>query len=382
MSRIRDASVLVVFAMLVLALVSSAARPLESREDELASDPVHRRLADDDREVSAETRAELLRRAQVWRHPEVPIGQASLGGEANLSSLTCRFELKSVGGTTPKFDCRLESGEQIRIKYGHGPEIPAEAATTRLLKALGFLADDVTLVEHLRCYGCPKEPFATLKAVELTKTKPFYQRVADQVGYEDFEWVAMERKIDARPIETSDVEGWAFFELATIDESRGGAPRAHVDALRLIAVLLAHWDNKPENQRMVCLSPDWPEGSPCPDPYLMIQDTGATFGPTKVDYGQWRQTPIWDDRTACTVSMQTLPYNGATFGTVTITEAGRRFAAELLSQLTEQQLTDLFEGARFAKRRGFFIQTAPVADWVRTFQSKVAAIAEGPACPS
>src|SRR6185503_19260543 len=107
---------------------------------------------------------------------------------------------------------------------------------------------------------CPREPFMTMKVVEATRTQPVYDHVIVPGAYEDFEWVAIEHKFEARPIESREQKGWGFFELDTVDPSKGGAPRAHVDALRLFAVFLAHWDNKAENQRLVCLSTRWPEG--------------------------------------------------------------------------------------------------------------------------
>ena len=79
--------------------------------------------------VSDETRAALIARAQIWREPEVPINRASFR-DLNLEEVVCRFKVSDLGGTTPKFDCVLESGEEIRIKYGNGPEVPAEAAAT------------------------------------------------------------------------------------------------------------------------------------------------------------------------------------------------------------------------------------------------------------
>jgi hypothetical protein len=331
--------------------------------------------------VSDEERTELLRHARVWRTPRTPVAHVSLAGEL-LDELSCRFKVSDLGGTTPKFDCDLDDGETIRIKYGKGPEVQSEAAATRLLKALGFLADDITLVRRLRCYGCPKEPFSVMKAVEITGTEPVYQRVVNFDSYEEFEWVALERKYPAPAIETDTLEGWAFFELDTIDPSRGGAPRAHVDALRLIAVLLAHWDNKAENQRMVCLAPGSANGEPCRQPYLMLQDVGASFGPMKVDLTAWESAPIWEDRATCAVSMRKLPFDGATFGQAYITEPGRLMVSGLLAQLTDDQLTDLFTYARFAERQGLFTAAHPVADWVRVFKDKLRAITEGPACPS
>jgi hypothetical protein len=334
------------------------------------------------REVTEEERLDALARARIWRRPSTPVSRAYLGAPAHAPrELACRFVVSTPGGTTPKFDCQLESGEIVRIKYGPGAEIPSEVASTRLLRALGFGADEVTLIERLRCYGCPLEPFVTLHAVDLTRTEPLYERVIDYDEARDFEWVALERKHPARAIESDDVKGWAFFELDTVESAKGGAPRAHVDALRLLAAFLAHWDNKPENQRLVCLSRDWPEGQPCPQPFLMVQDTGAMFGPRKVDLDAWERSPIWSDRVQCAVTLAHLPYDGATFGRAEITERGRQHLGRLLVQLSEAQLTQLFASARFDRRSGVFVGSRPVADWVAAFRAKVHEITDGPPCP-
>jgi hypothetical protein len=339
-------------------------------------------LHDDSRIVSARERADALARAQVWRAPKTPIARANLGADRTTPSFVdCRFRLTDVGGTTPKFHCVLESGKELRAKYGPGSEIPGEAAATRLLAALGFGADTVTLVERLRCHGCPNEPFVTTKVVEATSAQPLYERVVDHDTYEDFEWAAVEQKFAARPIESDKQKGWAFFELDAVDPSKGGAPRAHVDALRLIAVFLAHWDNKPDNQRLVCLSKAWAEGTPCPEPFLLLQDVGSTFGPRRVDLDGWEQSAIWDDRAACKVSMEDLPYGGGTFGPTRVSERGRRFLAKLLGELTDAQLADLFAAARFDKPRSPLTNAKPVSDWVRVFKKRVRTISEGPPCP-
>jgi hypothetical protein len=369
----------VAVALVARGVVVGRPTPIAGASSASASKP----LPEDTRVVPEEQRQDALSRAQIWRQPPVPIREAYFGADANRpTNLTCKFTMSELGGTTPKFDCTLESGEQIRIKYGKGPEIPAEAAATRLLSGLGFGADGISLVSHLRCYGCPEEPFSTMKAVEITQAEPLYKRVIDYRTYEDFEWVALERKFTARPIETDKQEGWAFFELDRIDPSKGGAPKEHVDALRLLTVLLAHWDNKAENQRLVCVSHNWPANAPCPQPFLLLQDVGATFGPTKVDLDGWEKVPMWDDRAQCRISMRELPYDGATFGEARISERGRQFAIGLLGQLSDRQLADLFAGARFDKARGIFGATWPVADWVRVFKAKVRAITEGPPCPA
>ena len=109
----------------------------------------------------------------------------------------------------------------------------------------------------------------------------------------------------------------------------------------------------------------------------------APRGPRKVDLPEWEKALVWSDRASCKTSMDALPYHGATFNPVTITEAGRRHLAGLLSQLTQQQIEGLFRGARFDQSKGLIKGSAsPVADWVRVFQAKVRQITDGQPCPS
>jgi hypothetical protein len=166
-----------------------------------------------------------------------------------------------------------------------------------------------------------------------------------------------------------------------VDPSKGGAPRAHVDALRLLAVFLAHWDNKGENQRLVCLSDVWRKGTPCPEPFLLVHDLGSTFGPNRVDLDEWERAEIWDDRAACKLSMEKLPYGGGTFGPTRVSERGRRFFTKLVGDLSDAQLTDLFTWARFDKSRSLWKDTSPVSEWVRVFKKRARLISEGPQCP-
>lgn len=335
--------------------------------------------------VDMRERDDALSRARVWQAPQVAVNQAALGSALNESSpIDCKFVVTELGGTTPKFDCTLDNGEMIRIKYGKGPEIPAEAAATRLLRALGFGADNVTLAAKVRCYGCPKEPYSTMKAVELTQAERIYKHLMlDYSKYEEFSWVSVERRFHGRAIATDSVEGFNLFELDKIDQAKGGSPRAHVDALRLMAVFIAHWDSKPDNQRLVCLSQnDWKQGERCERTFALLQDVGATFGPHKVHLDNWKAVRMWDDRATCRISMRELPYDGATFKPAQISEAGRQHLAQLLGSLTDAQLTELFAAARFEEPRGLMKRSSPVGDWVAAFKTKVREISEGPPCPS
>src|SRR5512145_2335405 len=91
------------------------------------------------KKVSQEERIDALSRATVWQPPRVPVSQARFDADPRQpKQITCTFLITELGGTAPKFDCRLETGEKIRIKYGRSPEIPSEVASARLLHALGF----------------------------------------------------------------------------------------------------------------------------------------------------------------------------------------------------------------------------------------------------
>ena len=291
---------------------------------------------------------------------------------------SCQFAPSDLSGTTPKFDCVFAGGDTVKVKYGHTSEIHGEAAATALLQMLGYAADTVTIVPRLRCYGCPRHPFV---AAHLRRTfhLPF---MPEQIpyGYTDFEWVAVERKFPAAAIETDAVSGWEWRELDQVD-----APRDEVDAFRLVAAFLAHWDNKASNQRLVCLdsvprSEGAPTGAECRRPLAMIQDLGASFGPPKVNLARWRDLPIWYDRRSCLVSMRALPFEGATFEDVQISEAGRALAAMRLGAIDGSQIERLFADARFPQFQAGTSDARDLKAWTSAFRSRVKQIADA-RCP-
>jgi len=161
----------------------------------------------------------------------------------------------------------------------------------------------------------------------------------------------IERPVEGRRIETAKERGWKWDELVKSMRGRAVRLRAHVDALRLMAMFLNHWDNKDKNQRLLCLGEKDPPGRvldprPCGQPLAMVQDLGGTFGPLKLDLANWASTPIWADSPSCTVSMRALPYEGSTFPNWQISEEGRQFLAGRLGRLSARQVRELFEGAR------------------------------------
>jgi hypothetical protein len=320
-------------------------------------------------------RNEQLAGARVFRETPFDASRIDFASDPNSGVIdpkltTCRYEPDEISGTSPKFDCTLPSGEKVKVKYGWTKEIPSEIAATRLLHALGFGADRMSRVETVRCYGCPFQPFHTRSLMQMLHVDGFFDKHISYDNYREFHDVSVERNLDGEAIEVGNERGWAFYELSQIDPARGGATRAEVDALRLMAVFLHHWDNKTSNQRLTCVDS---KSADCAHPLAMIQDVGSEFGPKKVELSQWRAKPVWHgDAAACVASMQSMPYNGGTFQDVTISEGGRKLLADRLGQLSAQQVETLFTAAGLEN----------VPEWVAAFQDRVKQIAGRAPCPA
>ena len=275
--------------------------------------------------------------------------------------VNCEYvEEKHVG--TPKFECAISPDEKIRVKYGEeNGEIYSEVAASRLLWALGFSADRMYPVKVV-CKGCPADPMKTQKKAE---------------GSREFTAAIVERKLAGDNIELRKDSGWAWVELNFVDQTSGGAPLAHRDALKLLAAMIQHTDNKAQQQRLICLdevhgmTPQ--EDGSCKKPFMMINDLGKTFGratltnadkSSAVNFEAWSGTPMWKDAKGC-VAQLSKSFSGS-LENPKISESGRQFLAEILSQLTDQQLQDMFEVARFTKRD----PKVSIDDWVRVFKQK------------
>jgi hypothetical protein len=324
--------------------------------------------------VTPAVREAALARARVWLRPAVPPGEADLernnpGGPRALlgDELVCTFRESQSRGQTPKFLCVMEDGEVVKVKSGKdNPEVFSEIAGARLLGALGFLTDEVYAIDRVRCLGCPPRP------QDLSWWGRLLRRRPPEVV---FEMAAVERRLPGHSLRS----GWAWYELARVDARLGGASRAELDALRLMAVFLAHWDNKAENQRLSCQGGLAADGT-CVEPVAFIRDVGGSFGPGKVDLARWRTIPIWTDRATCKVSLRKLPYRGGTFPDSRISERGRALLAGLLGQLSDAQIRGLFSGARFPLYMGHSSGGDDLEAWVAAFRAKVTEITEN-RCP-
>lgn len=318
--------------------------------------------------MSPKERLAAIRRAQVWKATDVKSKDLKKGpidrdGFAPQALLTCAYRDRDMSGRTPKFTCELERGDEIKVKYGaDNGEVYAEVAATRLMWALGFPADRMFPV-RVACEGCPTDP---------------HTKKGEASGQVLFDPAAVERKMKGAAMETSADSGWAWAELDEVREAEGGAPRAHRDALKLLAVFLQHGDNKPSQQRLVCVSTkDEGEGGDCAEPWMMVQDLGVTFGRANlfnrsttgsVNYDAWSEVPVWVDVPSCIGNLA--PSQSGSMENPHISEAGRKLLADLLLQLSDRQLRDLFETARFAERKTESVRAATVDQWIGAFKKR------------
>jgi hypothetical protein len=318
-----------------------------------------------------EARLAFIRRAQVWAPTNVPAmdlraGPQDPGAYQPNEAVTCDYvEKKSMPGHTPKFDCAVSETDVVKVRYGaNNGKVQGSVLATRLLWALGFGADRLYPV-RVTCRGCSPDPWTD-------RTRVPGERVFDPA--------AIERKPKGHEMASENKGGWAWPELDLIDEQAGGAPKAHVDALKLIAVFMQHTDSKEEQERLLCLPGAHTKEGGCEAPFMMMHDVGLTFGQANafnrvsvgsVNFDQWSKTPVWRDTAGC-VGHLTKSLTG-TLNDPTIGEPGRQFLADLLLQLSDQQLHDLFAVARVelrSRRPDSKDPPATVDEWVAAFKHK------------
>jgi hypothetical protein len=206
-----------------------------------------------------------------------------------------------------------------------------------------------------------------------------------------FDPATVERKMPGRELDTPGLIGWKWPELEEVDEEAGGAPRAQRDALKLLAVMIQHTDSKAPQQRLLCEDDKSARGDAgsCEHPVMMLNDLGITFGratllnrrvPGSVDLEAWSRTRVWLNDTQC-VGNISKSLTG-TLDRPVISEGGRKFLADLLMQLTDGQLHDLFDAARFPMRLlPGKTSNGSLDGWVTAFKAKRDEIATR-SCPA
>ena len=121
---------------------------------------------------------------------------------------------------------------------------------------------------------------------------------------------------------------------------------------------------------------------------MMVNDLGQTFGRSNlfnrdavgsVNLERWAKADVWTDAKPCVGDLP--PSQTGSLDNPGISEAGRKFLADLLMQVSDAQLRDLFDVSRFAQRKGGASRPATVDEWVDAFKKKRGEIASR-TCPS
>jgi hypothetical protein len=320
-------------------------------------------------EAEKRLRSDAIRRAEVWRPTRVSTLDLArgpdAGGFAPQATVSCDYVDEKLSGSSPKFSCGLTRGDKVKVKYGKtNGEVYAEVASTRLLWALGFGADNMYPVRVI-CRGCPPDLGG---APTVNRRKVL------------FDPAAIERKMKGTELELNATEGWSWSELDLVSDERAPEQRAQRDALKLLAAMLQHTDSKSPQQRLLCLDkPAKKHPTTCERPFMMINDLGLTFGHSNLlnrnsqgsaNFEKWAEEPVWRKPEECEANLA----GGltSTLKNPVISEAGRRFLADLLVQLTDRQLTDLFRVARMPARARAAEQPEgqAVSEWVAAFKAK------------
>jgi hypothetical protein len=382
--------------------------------------------------VSTQERDEAIASAVVWKHPgQISSKDMSVGNGKKFQqdqTVECTFFdgfYKEVAdtGKTDKFWCATDDKDplktKIKIRYGEdNGEVFAEVIASRLFWALGFFADDVYPV-HVNCYNCPNEPWKFLNYLAFAKGESSQkrppidmrssqgrreaiekaiayvqddqrQRLARGESYKTVYSPALtESKYNAEAIEPANArtaEGVGLDELAKIDATKGGSSKAEIDALKLLVAFVKHGDSKPSNQRLACPKDQietLANGKvKCKQAHFVMHDLGATFGTgayeilgisagidqsSKMSYAAWKSLPVWKNKATCQAEIGDA-LNG-TLKNPIISEAGRSFLANLISEITDQQIVDLFKAAKVELRKDS-AQQASLAEWVELFKQK------------
>jgi len=377
-SQNRNACILA--ALIVCALTLPAAAVGESPKA-AASSPYNLAPGGKARAVLPEERDEMIRRARVWHEVDVAAMDTLNGPQGEGSYLVgqevpCRYEEKDpkhpLGGSHKKFPCWDAAGNRLKIKYdpANNSEVFGEVLGSRLMWALGFYADRMYSVD-VRCENCPEDPWISSATPRATRL---------------FSPATIQKRLPGDLIAASEDDGWAMSELGKIDPDAGGSTRAEVDAYKLLMVFVNHVDNTANQQALMC-----PKGDPqCKRPVMYIMDIGATFGgsPAETSFANWSgKARIWKDASRCVADLKGTDPD---FIDPRISEAGRKFLADLLVKLSDKQIEGLFKGARVdvldklsspIVDKGGRSRAVSIDDWVRVFKDKRDQIAKA-SCPS
>ena len=393
------------FASLFCLLVSASCAPIRAVDSNLEGNKAPKLVEKD--------RMEAIRNASVWLDGSLEkISSRDLrsGPEHELfnkpgQEIVCDFVLPNKddlpGGRTPKFDCELlfkGKKKVFKVKYdpyfnkinGKGAvrnlEVYGEILSTRLMWALGFPADNVYTVKVV-CRNCPLDPWLYIRKElgvydvqdtvigfvdkNLERSRKWKEGFSDRV----FDPAIVEVKFSGDTIALEKVKGWEWSELFD-NMANPEVQKPQREALAILMAFIQHMDSKAEQQRLTCEKGSW-DGYNCTKPFMIVQDAGSSFGSgwapfqgdillNKVTVGKWVKLPIWRDKNKCILKINAPP-NASLTDSWQVSEEGRAFLANLMKELTEKQIRDLFTVSRISMSGN----EVTISEWTKAFMEKM-----------
>jgi hypothetical protein len=279
--------------------------------------------------------------------------------------------------------------EPVKVKFGADDnEVFAEIVATRLMWALGYLADSWFPV-RVECHNCPENPVSGSGAA----------------GTRMFDPATLVRKFPGKKMYEvgNEEQGWSWKEL----DADNGRPTYEKDGLKLLGAFMQHSDNKPPQQRLDCDevhvdTKTQPFTTTCDKSFMLVQDVGATFGgggwfthngSAKMNLSEWDGKKLWNKvgtdsaPQECQAGLRKSLTATDGLSDPMISEEGRRFDAGLMCQLSDRQIEDLFKASRAAAMPEYHNQDGSfkagvdeasiVRQWVDAFKRKREDLAKG-----
>ena len=241
------------------------------------------------------------------------------------------FDKEDMNGTSPKFDVKDEKGVKWRIKLGQEPQ--AETAATRLLWAAGYFVDEDYYLPELKVQGLPK----------LRRGQNFVAEGG----------IVHRARLERKEKEIKNIGNWDWFKNPFVGTKE-------FNGLRVMMSLLNDWDLKNINNSIYVVDGE---------KRYLVSDAGATFGKTgnnmsrsKSDLKGYEESKFIEKETSDEVDFEmhsrpflltavNLPnYHGRTkMENVTkhIPRTDAKWLAQLLGQLSEEQIRDCFRAAGY-----------------------------------
>lgn len=348
------------------------------------------------------------------------------------------------GGRTPKFECEAPklpgTKKKLKIKYdpsynfasngspqgkpNHG--LYGEIIASRILWALGF-KQDINYPTRVVCLDCPEDPWLYVRKktgvldsqdsrLGLINTSLESKILTMPRVRKEFFPAATEFKINGDILESSNgktpITGWGFDEVlnSKMYTKSGSADRLnrqekHREALTIMAGFFNHADNKPDNQRIICLD-DWdPTTKKCNKPFLVLHDPGnvmglgwvffgnlfsldpsKAFSTSKLEREKWEALSMWKGGKSESCVLHVNKHQNGSLQDMKISPSSLAFVKSLISKLSDKQIEGALRAGRVefvpggAKKlvfqNGKFVEQAvpggdTVQEWVKSIRNKI-----------